>query len=195
MNRYRVRREGFILGTVCAEVISQAQDRAFDTFGVGAIVDEQPIQGEPLDVDAVLHNRDLSIRPVYRVLFVWGKTQIEIETNLNATLQTLAGKFIKDIQYDRSYNNEEESIEGCAKVLYFDVAEVVTTKTLAQMMQKAKIHPEDVEFGIRLLDDLITNEALFDYANNLGVEWGRHTDHHKDRLNCIQAIRRHKGWI
>lgn len=210
MNRFRVRREGFILGVVQAETHTQAQEQAIDTFGNSAICDEQPIANEPIDIDAVIHNRDLSIRPVYKSLYVVGKTESTLTEKLNATLHSLMGKFIAAITFGitkagvakESTLSEEVSssviipvIIPYARILYFDLAEVVTAKTLAEAMKKAEIHPDDVQFGIRLLGDLNTNEALFTYANVLEIEWSRHTDWHKDRVNCIQAIRRKKGWI
>lgn len=84
-------------------------------------------------------------------------------------------------------------------IVYYQMIELPTVPTLDELSGDVKLLEEQLrqqrDFLIRCATDLQSNDALFEYARNLGVEWNPAKHPITERGNCIQAVRRFHNWI
>jgi hypothetical protein len=207
--KYKVLIDGFVAGTVVAATDRQALSNAEAQYGPGVTLEAIP-EGEPEETTRDrMELRSLRVLPQYfyasihhkgPVGFIcdtvsdWFKQHIGIRVVTISDPILVEEGIAEDPETGEELHSPAEDI-WVVYVTWYALLEVPTVKTLEEAFGLSERITAEVEFLYKLLHEMPANWQLFDYAHELGVEWLHSDDPRVDRLNCVQAIRRHFGWI
>jgi hypothetical protein len=219
--RFQVFVAGFIAGSVKALTLPEAEVEAQREYGPQATVGRAfDIDVEPEFLEDELGNRTFKMLASYRAAFI----PIVKNTPRTVPGEGInAGKLLTVGMEEETYGPVGEVVDswflhhpgvhvihfGSTKdpetgavgflVIYYTMIELPTIHTLDELSAKPYMTEpmlrEQREFLVRLTTDLRSNEALFEFANSVGVEWNPAKHPLTERGNCVQAIRRFFLWI
>jgi hypothetical protein len=211
--RYPVLVEGFVQGHVEAISAAEAQVLANVRYGPYATLrDPVEMNQSPENLEDEIGNRVFRITPCYRAEFIPVVRQFlqgDIKVPVGVQEETFGpvGSIVDEwflkhpgihVIHFGSTKDPDTSQIGFL-VVYQVLMEVPTVPTLDEKEQSYSLlkNQQEVQrdFFCRLTTDLQSNEKLFTFARQIGVEWNPSKHPITERANCIQAIRKHMGWI
>jgi hypothetical protein len=178
--RWRVNRDGYNVGEVMAPTRVQAEQMAQDEYGPTATVDGTIRPGDTVQtLEEEINARGLATAPRYRT------TEVPIEGFSDWLLKNPG---IVVVQF-----TPLPHVPRPTKfvVLYYRLMQLPIRVLLDEIEPTTREQLEkQFDFFERLHTDLQSNEALFQYAQELGVVWIRRETDERDRISCINEIRR-----
>lgn len=206
--RFRAKMGNLTVGKLSALNISDAERIVQETYGPTATVElvegcEQQDINEMLD-DFEEREMPLAIIPDYEVKTFWSelKSTPEFDSVVNHWLRKNRG--IRIISSNRIHKPPTDKTLGYGTIyhtiVFYRLIQFPTRRTIQEVMGGQTDLPvdklkEEKEFFSRLTGSLTSNDALFRYAENEKIEWTPKGNATGDRVLCIQAIRRAKGWL
>jgi hypothetical protein len=215
--RYQVLQEGFIIGFVEAKTSAEAEIMAQDRYGVGVKLGCIFELNQPTEfLEDELGNRAFRIEACYRADFIPVVKQSPalervgdqiVQVGMKEETFGEIGRIVDQwflhhpgihiIHFGSSKDPETNAVGFL--VVYYTMIELPIIHTLDELCGQPGITEaqlrEQRDFLVRLTVDLRSNDALFDHARALGVEWIPAKHPVTERGNCVQALRRFHGWI
>jgi len=206
---------GFIIGNVSGYTVAEARIKAVEQYGpdcsIGDTIEMTDFTAQLVDE---LGDRTLFRGVCYQSAFVPvikttpvvmrdAKAPVGMEEDINGTVDGLLNDWFLHHPGIRiiHFSNTKDPISGFVGflIVYYQMIDLPIVHTLDELSPDARLTPKQQQdqnaFLIELTTSLRTNEALFDYANLLGVEWARAKHPITERSNCVKAIRKFHNWI
>ena len=202
VKRFKITREGITLAVIKSTSTHEAQRDAEQAYGpMARVVELGPDEPEVTAIEQ-MQNRTLMVVPSYKIATIeildpnWECSKgSEQHEQLTMWLDNHLGICV--VSYTlRTSESYSRPFTSYWEVLYYDLVEMPTVKTIDEVFDKLKRDmSEQIDFFYELLHTYTSNELLIAYAESLSCEINVLSDPVRTRYSVIQAIRRKKGWI
>jgi len=191
---YKVVQDGFQIGWVEGTDPTHALVQARQTYGPNCSISR--FYGTPPETS---NDRLTVLRRVYKTaLLNFTRRKHPSDESLRLISTDEVNEFLSGIAPDAQGVRTVPVIshEGAfILVTYYLLVEFPTFKTPEEEFRSKAKTESEIGFLFACASTLRTNEALYEFAESLCVDWTRDEEPRNGRFNCIQAIRRKMGWI
>lgn len=216
MRRWSVSRDGFLVGRVEADTEYAAQVEAEAKYGPGSKALAELMQNESEEsINDRMALRSLISIPQYHYTAIYHTGRVEtIPAVVDKWLMVNVGIQVVAIEapicmkqgiadpddIDQSLLDDPlldpNRDEWVVYVTWYRLIQMPTIRTIDEIAGEVMHTPEEMEFFSRLQSEFQSNATLFKWASEeVMVDWVHSKHPETERHNCVQAVRRHFGWI